>query len=35
MYFKFVVYYNWWYINRDYNKNGIVEYGSMVSDVYW
>lgn len=35
MYPKLVAYHNWWYTNRDYNKNGIAEYGSMVSDAHW
>lgn len=35
MYPKLVAYHNWWYTNRDHNKNGIAEYGSMVSDAHW
>ncbi|WGX74823.1 trehalase family glycosidase [Paraclostridium bifermentans] len=30
MYPKLVDYHNWWYKNRDFNKNGIAEYGGMV-----
>lgn len=30
MYPKLVDYHNWWYKNRDFNKNGIAEYGAMV-----
>ncbi len=32
MYPKLVDYHNWWYRNRDYNKNKIVEYGAMIDD---
>lgn len=28
MYPKLVAYHNWWYRNRDHNKNGLVEYGA-------
>jgi putative isomerase len=35
MYPKLVAYHNWWYSNRDHNKNGIAEYGSMVSDAQY
>ncbi|WP_430536466.1 alpha-glucosidase [Listeria rocourtiae] len=35
MYPKLVAYHEWWYSNRDHNKNGIAEYGSMVSDANW
>lgn len=35
MYPKLVAYHDWWYTNRDHNKNGIAEYGSMVSDANW
>ncbi|HAP3373134.1 TPA: alpha-glucosidase [Enterococcus faecalis] len=35
MYPKLVAYHNWWYTNRDHNKNRIAEYGSMVSDAHW
>ncbi|WP_432204458.1 MGH1-like glycoside hydrolase domain-containing protein [Cetobacterium somerae] len=30
MYPKLKEYHNWWYTNRDFNKNGIAEYGGMV-----
>lgn len=30
MYPKLVDYHNWWYTNRDHDKNGIAEYGGMV-----
>ena len=30
MYQKLVDYHNWWYSNRDFNKNGIAEYGATV-----
>ena len=30
MYPKLVEYHNWWYTNRDHDKNGIAEYGGMV-----
>lgn len=30
MYSKLVDYHNWWYTNRDHDKNGIAEYGGMV-----
>ena len=30
MYPKLVAYHNWWYTNRDHDKNGIAEYGGMV-----
>ena len=33
MYPKLVAYHQWWYRNRDHNKNGLCEYGSMVSDA--
>lgn len=33
MYPKLVSYHEWWYRNRDHNKNGLCEYGSMVSDA--
>lgn len=32
IYPKLVDYHNWWYKNRDYNKNGIAEYGAMVDE---
>lgn len=33
MYPKLVAYHNWWYKNRDCDKNGIAEYGAMVHDL--
>ena len=30
MYQKLVDYHNWWYSNRDINKNGIAEYGATI-----
>lgn len=33
MYSKLVAYHNWWYINRDHDKNGIAEYGGMVHEA--
>ncbi|MET4695550.1 alpha-glucosidase [Endozoicomonas lisbonensis] len=30
MYPQLVEYHNWWYTNRDYNGNGIVEYGATM-----
>lgn len=33
MYPKLVAYHNWWYTNRDYDKNGIAEYGGMVHEL--
>lgn len=33
MYPKLVLYHNWWYLNRDHDKNGIAEYGGMVHDL--
>ncbi|MBC1935726.1 alpha-glucosidase [Listeria grandensis] len=35
MYPKLVNYHEWWYSNRDHDKNGIAEYGSMISDANW
>ncbi|MGL4570154.1 MAG: alpha-glucosidase [Clostridium sp.] len=35
MYPKLVDYHNWWYTNRDHDKNGIAEYGGMVHDLHW
>ncbi|MGL5752856.1 MAG: MGH1-like glycoside hydrolase domain-containing protein [Paraclostridium sp.] len=32
MYEKLVDYQNWWYTNRDTDKNGIAEYGGLVHD---
>lgn len=33
MYPKLVAYHNWWYKNRDIDKNGIAEYGEMVHET--
>lgn len=33
MYPKLVNYHNWWYTNRDHDKNGIAEYGGMVHEL--
>ena len=33
MYPKLVAYHNWWYTNRDLDKNGIAEYGGMVHEL--
>jgi len=30
MYNKLIDYHNWWYKNRDFNQNGIAEYGATV-----
>ncbi len=30
MYSKLVQYHNWWYTNRDHDKNGVAEFGGMV-----
>ncbi|WP_286034205.1 MGH1-like glycoside hydrolase domain-containing protein [Fusobacterium necrogenes] len=30
MYPKLKAYHEWWYTNRDHNKNGIAEYGGMI-----
>lgn len=35
MYPKLVTYHNWWYTNRDTDKNGIAEYGAMVHDAHY
>ena len=32
MYPKLVAYHDWWYTNRDHDKNGIAEYGGMVHE---
>ncbi|MEG0307013.1 MAG: trehalase family glycosidase [Clostridium sp.] len=32
IYDNLIGYHNWWYKNRDFNKNGICEYGAMVHD---
>ena len=34
MYPKLVAYHEWWYKNRDHDKNGIAEYGAMVHDAH-
>lgn len=34
MYSKLVVYYDWWLRNRDYNGNGVSEYGAIRDKVY-
>lgn len=33
MYPKLVAYHNWWYKNRDIDKNDIAEYGGMVHET--
>jgi len=33
MYPKLVAYHNWWYTNRDIDKNGVAEYGGMVHET--
>lgn len=33
MYPKLTAYHEWWYTNRDADRNGIVEYGAMVDDA--
>ncbi|UNT95739.1 alpha-glucosidase [Allobaculum mucilyticum] len=33
MYPKLQAYHNWWYTNRDIDKNGVAEYGGMVHEV--
>ena len=35
MYPKLIEYHNWWYTNRDHNKNGIVEYGAMIHEEHF
>ena len=32
MYPKLIRYHQWWYRNRDHDKNGIAEYGAMIHD---
>lgn len=32
MYKKLIDYHNWWYRNRDNDKNGIAEYGALLHD---
>ena len=34
MYPKLVSYHQWWYKNRDHNRNGIVEYGATMHPVH-
>lgn len=34
MYSKLVVYYDWWLRNRDYNGNGVSEYGAIRDKVH-
>ena len=34
MYPQLVDYHNWWYANRDFNKNGIVEYGATMDPAH-
>lgn len=35
MYPKLVAYHNWWYTNRDFNKNGLAEYGATVDPLHF
>lgn len=35
MYPKLAAYHNWWYTNRDVDKNGVAEYGAMVHDAHY
>lgn len=35
MYPKLVAYHNWWYTNRDVDKNGVAEYGAMVHPSHY
>ncbi|MGL5414518.1 MAG: alpha-glucosidase [Clostridium sp.] len=35
MYPKLVDYHNWWYTNRDHDKNGVAEYGGMVHRLHY
>lgn len=35
IYPKLMDYHNWWYTNRDHDKNGVAEYGAMISDAHW
>lgn len=35
MYPKLVDYHNWWYRNRDVDKNGVAEYGAMVHKSHY
>ena len=34
MYSRLVKYHEWWYKNRDHDKNGLCEYGSSLPKVY-
>ena len=34
MYPKLKAYHNWWYLNRDHNGNGLIEYGGTVDDIH-
>jgi putative isomerase len=34
MYFKLKKYHNWWYKNRDFNQNGIAEYGATKHPLH-
>ena len=34
MYPKLVAYHQWWYRNRDHNKNGLVEYGANLHSAH-
>ncbi|KAF0333414.1 cell wall surface anchor family protein [Pediococcus acidilactici] len=35
MYPKLVAYHDWWYSNRDYNKDGLAEYGATVDPLHY
>lgn len=35
MYPKLQAYHEWWYRNRDTDKNGIAEYGAMIHDAHY
>lgn len=35
MYPKLVAYNNWWYTNRDYNKDGLAEYGATIHPLHY
>ncbi len=35
MYPKLVEYHNWWYTNRDIDKNGVAEFGAMVHPEHY
>lgn len=34
MYPKLKAYHEWWYLNRDHNGNGLIEYGGTVDDTH-